>query len=299
MKITQTFLIGLFLFFAALLVPGAAQADDFTARCADCAAIERVYHAHRTGTKQTFEEAMSRALLEQVVRLDQRKEAVLRTIYAVEITPAMVAAEVERINSTTRAPEVLAEIKHALGDDAARFAAAMARPIIVECELRRRFDNDDKLHAAQRQEAYTARASLMAKKPVANLHDVTWLLTPRPADEKPAAPAASPTPTESKSASPTYTNEATARVAQSLTPPDKAAPGKEKLYFEDLDPELQKVLRAQLQNPGDVSAVIEMPGGFLVFLAKAKTVESLNAASLTIPKRSYEEWLAQQPADKP
>ena len=91
--------------------------------------------------------------------------------------------------------------------------------------------------------------------------------------------------------------EATAQLAQALTPP----PGgkDEKLYFEDLDPELQQVLRVQLQKPGDVSAVIETPRGFLVFLAKEKSAEALTAASLSIPKRSYEEWLAQQPAQKP
>ena len=157
---------------------------------------------------------------------------------------------------------------------------------------RRRFDNDDKLHAAQRQDADTARASLLDKKPVANMHEVTWQLTPRPADDKPAPAATPATPTENKSSSKAYTNEATARVAQPLTPPDKAAPGKEKHYFEDLDPELRKVLRVQLQKPGDVSAVIEMPDGFLVFLAKEKSAGTLSAASLTIPKRSYEEWLA-------
>ena len=282
MKLTPTFL------FQFLLSLAVSHGEDL----ADRAAIERVYHAHRTGTKQTFEEAMPRALLEQIVRQDQRKETTLRKVYGLEISPAMIATEVERINTTTRAPEVLAEIKHALGDDASRFATAMARPIIVERELRRRFDNDDKLHAAQRQDADTARASLLDKKPVANMHEVTWQLTPRPAADKPAPAAASTNPTEARSTSKAYTNEATAQVAQPLIPPDKTAPGKEKLYFKDLDPELQKVLRAQLQKPGDVSAVIEMPGGFLVFLAKEKNSDTLTVSSLTIPKRSYEEWLA-------
>ena len=202
---------------------------------------------------------MPQALIEQVVRQDLRKEAVLRKVYGMEITPAMVAAEVERINTTTRAPEVLAEIKHALADDAARFAATMARPILVERELRQRFDNDDKLHVAQRREADAARASLLAKIPVPNMHEVTWQLTARPADDKPAPSAAPTTPTQAKAKSSAYTNEATAQVAQSLTPPEKAAPGKDKHYFEDLDPEVQKVLRVQLQKPGDVSAVIENP----------------------------------------
>lgn len=108
-------------------------------------------------------------------------------------------------------------------------------------------------------------------------------------------PLARATPTQASASSKTYTNEATAQLSQAINPPDKSAHGKEKLYSEDLDPELQKVLRVQLQKPGDVSVVIEMPGGFLVFLAKEKSAESLSAASLSIPKRSYEEWLKQQP----
>lgn len=66
------------------------------------------------------------------------------------------------------------------------------------------------------------------------------------------------------------------------------------LKKEDLDPELQKVLRVKLQKPGAVSAVIETPGGFLVFNTKEKSAETLSVASISIPKRSYEEWLARE-----
>jgi len=279
----------------------AAHGDAFVAQCADRAAIERVYHAHRTGTKQTFEETMPRALLGRLVREDLRKEAVLRKIYAATITPAMLDAEVARINTTTRAPEMLAEIKHALGDDAERFARAMARPILVERELRSRFDNDDKLHAEKRREAEQARASLQAGKPCEGMQEVTWQLTPRPAEEAAAAskraPATATSPTQGAAKSASYSVEATAQVSQVVAAPDAAArePGKEKQYLEDLDPQLQNVLRAQLQKPGDVSAVIEMPEGFLIFHAKERTATTLRASSFTIHKRSYEEWLAQQP----
>jgi hypothetical protein len=53
-------------------------AGDFTALCVDRAALERVYHAHRLGTKPDFDQAMPRALLERLVRLDLKKEAVLK-----------------------------------------------------------------------------------------------------------------------------------------------------------------------------------------------------------------------------
>ena len=61
-----------------------------------------------------------------------------------------------------------------------------------------------------------------------------------------------------------------------------------------MPPELQRVLRVQLRQPGDVSAVIETPGGFLLYLAMEKTDAVLSVAALSLPKRSYEQWLEEQ-----
>lgn len=282
---------------ALLLTQAFVCGDDFTGYLADRTEIERVYHLHRTGNKASFEEAMPPVLLERLVRADLHKEAVLRKVYGVGITPEMLAAEVERINATTRAPEILAEIKAALGGETGRFARGMARPILVERELRSRFENDDRLHADQRRAANQARVHLLAGKPVADLQEGTWQLMPRPAADAPAAASGPSAPEAAKSAS--YSVEATAQVAQALAPPDPVAPDKERRYLEDLDPQLQNVLRAQLRKPGDVSAVVEMPAGFLVFQARGLTVTALTAASISIPRRSYEEWLAQQPASQP
>jgi hypothetical protein len=292
-----------------------ALAADLPSLCADRTAIERVYYAHRLGTKPPFEQAMPPALVERLVRQDLHKEAVLSQTYGVTVTPAMLAAEVQRINTTTRAPDVLAELKHALGDNPARFARSMARPILVERELHARFQNDDGLHAQQRRAAEAARNRLLAlsrhggapsgatadtvlkETKVGQVNDATWQLTPRPADDAPAAPATPPVPTQASAHSGSYAIEATAQLAQVLASPGPAAPGSEKFYFEDLDPELQAVLRAQLQKAGDVSAVIETPGGFLIFVAREKNAAFLRVASLSIPKRSYDDWLAEQPED--
>ena len=66
-------------------------------------------------------------------------------------------------------------------------------------------------------------------------------------------------------------------------------------YFEDLAPVLQRVLRVQLRQPGDVSAVIETPGGFLLYLARGKSDQAFAVACLALPKRNYEQWLEEQP----
>lgn len=54
------------------------------------------------------------------------------------------------------------------------------------------------------------------------------------------------------------------------------------------------MLRVQLRQVGDVSAVIETPSSFLLYVAKEKTATALTVACLSLPKRSYEQWLAEQ-----
>ena len=281
----------------AMLGPSPRAAADVPAPCADRTAIERVYHEHRTGTRKPFEETMPPAQIERLVKNDLRKEAVLKAVYQVEITPALVAAEVRRIEATTRAPEILAEIKAALGNDPVRFAQSMARPIVVDRMLRARFDNDDVLHAPQRREAEAARDKLKAGQTVPDLRDDVWQLTPRPAEDAPA-PQAVPAATKASTAGGIYTNEATANLAQSLTPVAPADKDR-KHYLEDLPADLQRVIKAQLNQPGDVSAVIEMPDGFLVFRCIARDAATLKTSCLTIHKRGYNEWLAQQPKIQP
>ena len=265
----------------------ASAAGDQTSLFTDRTAIERVYYERRLGTKPPFEQAMPGEQIEMMVKLDLKKEATLKRVYKIDIKQVDVDAEVQRINTTTRAPEVLNEIKKALGNDQQRFADAVVRPILVEGELQQRFQNDAELHAPQREETERIRKKVLATKETdkrievleaqrkANSGDIAWQLAKRP---NPAVAVTDP-----------------AQVSQPIASPQNAAKDNEKFYFEDLDPELQKVLHAQLQKAGDVSAVIETPRDFLLFVAKEKTAETLTLASLTIPKQSYDDWLTQQP----
>ncbi len=288
---------------ALLLLVPTAFGEDFAALIADRTAVERVYYIHRIGEKPPFEQSLPRQALERLVRDDLRKEATLKRVYRVEITPAMLDAEAERINATTRAPEVLAELKAALGNDQARFARTVARPIVVERTLRGRFDNDDPLHAPQRQQAERTREKLLAAKQEGAasesllallksghsnaVTETTWQLGARPA-EKPGAE----NPDEAE------VRKRFGANAQVLSTP-RGSDKDRKVYFEDLPSELRNVLRAQLLRRGDISAVIETPSGFLVYLATEKTDAVLRVAALSAPKRSYEEWLEGQPSAEP
>ena len=275
----------------------AALADDFATLCADRVAIERVYYTHRLGTKPPFEETLPRAMLENLVRQDLKKESALRNHYHVAITSTLLDAEVQRINTTTRAPQMLAEIKTALGKNPARFANAFAKPILVERSLRDKFENDDTLHATQRRECERIRADLLASKTngatasqlliqlkAANsnaVSETTWQLTPRPAL------------TNGPSADELEVKKQFGPDAQLLSAPLAAGTNRQ-FYFEDMPPELQRVLAVQLRATADVSAVIETPGGFLLYVVKEKMDAQLRVAGLSLPKRSYEQWLEEQ-----
>jgi len=255
--------------FLPVLAACVAQPMDRASLTADRAAIERVYYNHRLGQKPPFDQVLPPDVLENLVRQDQRKESVLKEVYGFVVTAAMLDAEVARINTTTRAPEMLAEIKLSLGNDPARFANAFAKPIVVDRVLRQKFDNDTALHAGVRRQIEQTRSELLdAKKKGAGYDTLHSLLKQH------------------------YSSTVNETIWQ-LGPPPAQTKDKD-MYFEDLHPELQQVLRAQLRQPGDVSAVIETPAGFLLYVAKHKTMSTMSAAVLSLPKRSYEQWLQEQ-----
>lgn len=292
----------------------AGRSDESDSLLADRTVIERIYYDHRLGNKPPFEQALPRATLQQLVRQDLQKEATLKGEFGVSISGLEVELEMRRINTTTRAPEMLTEIKAALGNDPARFARAVARPIVVDRELRKRFDNDNKVHQPRRKEAEGSRESLLAAKAnaatVGQLEAILkastngvsqpmiWQLTPRPADqggrETSARTLAPSSPSKGQARSSRYSIEASAQVTQVMSPPGPNPREREKFYFDDLPNDLRQVLRSQLRQPGDVSAVIETPQAFLLYLAKEINRESMTVMSWSIPKLGLEQWLAEQ-----
>jgi hypothetical protein len=267
---------------------------------ADRAAVERVYYQHRRGGTAPFEQVLPRAEIERLVKLDVKKEAVLKRVYRTEIVQSEIDAEAERIAATTRAPEVLAEVKAVLGNDPQRFGAVVARPIVVERKLRSLFNNDDQLHATQRRQADEVRRAVLASQGLAEriaalraaqsgaFAETTWQLTARGQPLDVARATAVEKTAALRSAS--YSIEAKVERAAAV---DEAVP--EPQFFGDLNPELQEVLRAQLRRSGDVSAVIETPGAFLLFVAQEASADVLRVASLTLSKRDYDRWLDEQP----
>jgi hypothetical protein len=295
----------------------APGADDLAALCADRAAVERVYYNHRTGTKPSFEETLPANQMQRLVEADLAKEAVLKRVYGVDITPESLAAEVQRINRTTRAPETLAELKAALGNDTKRFALTVAKPIIVERLLRDRFENDDKLHAAQRRAVEQVRSELLAagsrRRQEAQRAEVGNRSSPATVTNALVSELVDILKTNQSNAVTETTWQLGSRTPDTNAPvadeielkhrfgPDaqiisarRGVDQHQSFYFEDLPGELRRVLQLQLRQAGDVSAAIETPTGFLLYVCKEKTATILKVAALALPKRSYEDWLANE-----
>jgi hypothetical protein len=108
--------------------------------------------------------------------------------------------------------------------------------------------------------------------------EATWQLGPRPPE------------TEKSNSESAELQKRFGPNAQLLSSPETDK--EREFYLEDL-PELQNVLRVQVRERGDVSAIIEMQGGFVLYMAKERTATTLTVAALSVRKRSYEQWLEQ------
>jgi len=227
-----------------------------------------------------------------------RKEQVLLRVYHTEITEAQIEAEMTRIDQSTRAPEILRELKRALGNDSRRFGRSVVRPMLVDTELRNRFANDDSLHVEMRHQIEDLRTKLLALKAKVNLlseinlarkagigevSEIRWAIS-----DSQNAPVAPQTTNGLISSGGRYSLQPPPEPAHSINGDEK--PGE----FSKLPLRMQSILKAQLQKPGDVSAVIELPTEFFLCILKERSRTTLVVAAVVARKRPYDDWLAAQ-----
>jgi hypothetical protein len=110
----------------------------FADRVAYQRAIEKVYWRHRmwpkanAGPKPSLGKVMSQAQIEQRVEDYLRNSQALEDYWQRPTTPEQLQAEMERVASHTKQPEVLREIFAALGNDPFVIAERVARPVLTE-----------------------------------------------------------------------------------------------------------------------------------------------------------------------
>src|SRR5437660_1666027 len=110
----------------------------FAERVAYQRAIEEVYWRHRIwpkdrpDSKPSLDEVMSQAQIEKKVEDYLRDSQALGDYWQRPITPDQLQAEMERMASNTKQPEVLRELFEALGNDPFVVAECLARPVVAE-----------------------------------------------------------------------------------------------------------------------------------------------------------------------
>ena len=223
------------------------------------------------------------------------------------MTDALVDGEVTRISHSTRAPDVLAEIRAALGNDEKRFADTVARPIVIDRLLTAHFADDATVHGPLAEKVKAQREALLAssaeeriarsKQHSADTSQVTFDLTANASVQAEPTPVVSsnPQPVKGTAASTNYSVEATTQVAQVLSSGGEQPAAKNATLhpITDLHPEIQTVLKQSLNQPGDVTPVIETATHILLYLAISRDEKTLETQVLAQAKLSLDAWLDQ------
>jgi hypothetical protein len=278
-----------------LPMPLMASPAETEQLCQWRAKLERIYHDSRLPPKKPFDQEFPPPVIQNLVAADLHKERVLEKVYGIKVTQEMLEEEIRRIEKDTKDAGTLARIKTTLGPDGQGFTETVVRPIIVERLLRLKFYQDKVIHAAEQEKAISSRRSMEAGNKIAGTEEQTWLLGVRPAEA--SAPAANIPPNTANSSAPSYTNQATAQIAQVMGGAGQE-PKNTNHYFSDLDPELAAVLKTHLQKSGDISPIIEATSGFSIYQAMEITADHWKVQSVFIPRISYDDWLASQANSK-
>jgi len=131
----------------------------FADRVAYQRAIEEVYWRHRiwpeanAGSKPPLDKVMSYEAIQKKVEDYLRDSQALEDYWQRPITPDQLQAEMERIASHTKQPEVLRELFAALGNDPFVIAECLARPALAERLISELYAHDPRFHGELKRRA--------------------------------------------------------------------------------------------------------------------------------------------------
>jgi hypothetical protein len=257
----------------ALALLLAAPPLSFAERVEGERAVERARYAFVLGTTKPYDVAYPRPVFEKRVRREIGEEELLSQYFGIRVTPDLLAAEYDRIERETRAPDQWEAMKKALGNDRGRVEQIVCRPLVVDRALRSRFAFDPKIHAREHQEARDARNAFLAGQTPPGAKEIR--LSRR-------APAGGDTDEMLAKA------RADAAGPKLLRPGDPGKPDDAPL---PVDPEVARVLEKELKAKGDVTTILEERDRFSVFRLLEATSDGWLVTGVRIPKRDFESWL--------
>jgi len=115
--------------------------------------IAQVYDSYLLGNSRPSDPDELHSLAMEQVRTYLKKNAALEKLWGLQINPAMLHAELERMAARTKAPDRLRALFSALGNDQAIIEECLVRPLLVERLIQDRFANDPTIHGATRARA--------------------------------------------------------------------------------------------------------------------------------------------------
>ncbi len=109
----------------------------------------RIWPAENPGSKPGFSDVMSWEAVESRVRETQARSRALAELWDVQITPAMLQAEIDRQAAQTRNPSLLQDLRAALGDQPRLVAECLARPALVNSLFEKHLARDSRFGAIE------------------------------------------------------------------------------------------------------------------------------------------------------
>jgi N-acetylneuraminic acid mutarotase len=161
---------------ASLSSETSISALSFQERLACQRTIEQVYWQHRTWLpensqpKPALDIVLPEAVLVTKVDDTIRLSNALETYWHQPITGAMLQAEITRMATGTRQPELLKELFGALGNDPTRIAECLARPALATRLMHNHYQQDARIHGMLEAEVMAQATALESPE---DLHRTT------------------------------------------------------------------------------------------------------------------------------
>lgn len=236
----------------------AVDADYLACRTA----IERVYYGQRQDAPP-FDQVFTPEVMQKRVAEELLKERLLAEVFNQRISEDELSMELARIHQSTQAPEVLAALEAALGNDPARIKACLVKPILVDRFLRDAYVNNTALHQAEYDEANRLRQRVLAGESMQAVGGDRYSALIYDANARPMA-----------------------------EPPEPGAP--QVIPLSAMEPEIKQVIEEQLKQPGDVSQVIVGRDDFKLLRLVERHPDRIALELILIPKRPFDDWFNQE-----
>ena len=226
--------------------------------------IEHVYYERRLWPKENpqpkppFEAMVPAAVIERSARESIQKSNVLKQRWGIDVTPAMLQAEMDRMARDTKNPTMLGELFAALNHDPTLIAETLARDHLSDTLIHAAYVNDPGLHQEVRQRAEAIRNASAA---------LDWRLLAH--GEGPYY--SSKEFTQNMSVSPDSWHEAL-RIDAEIIPAGIAA------------------WRQDYPKGDGAVALVETPEGYWLKRTLKPSPQRLLFESLFMPKRSFDDW---------